>query len=62
LVAVAAVAADASPFAGVADAWPIAEPALSTAARANPPNFHIAIAAFLFYESPPRPKFSIADM
>jgi len=57
-----AVAADASPLAGIADACPIAEPAVSTAARANPPSFHIAIAALLLAESPPKPKFSIALM
>jgi uncharacterized protein YaiI (UPF0178 family) len=62
LVVAAAVAADASPLAGIADACPIAESAVSTAARANAPIFHIAIAALLFHESPPRPKFSIAEM
>jgi len=43
----AAVAAAASPLAGIADACPIADSAVSTAARANPPIFHIAIAALL---------------
>jgi hypothetical protein len=62
LVAAACVAADASPFAGIADACPVAKPAPSTAARANPPNFNIAIAALLFRESPPRPKISISQM
>ena len=42
------LSAVASPLAGIADAWPIAEPTVSTAARASPPNFHIAIAALLF--------------
>jgi hypothetical protein len=56
------LAADANPFAGIADAGPLAKPAPITAARARPLNFHIAIVALHFLGSPPRLKISIWPM
>jgi len=56
-MALARVTADAKPFAGIADADPVAKPAPSTAARANPLIFNIATEALLSMSRHPGRRF-----